>query len=70
VSWLTYADRLMEFPTALLGVALGVVLIPQLSAAQAQGRGRAIRACSIGACGSCCCWPALRGGACCVFPTG
>jgi putative peptidoglycan lipid II flippase len=40
VSWLTYADRLMEFPTALLGVALGVVLIPQLSAA--QGRGDAV----------------------------
>ena len=37
VSWLTYADRLMEFPTALLGVALGVVLTPQLSAAQARG---------------------------------
>lgn len=37
VSWLTYADRLMEFPTALLGVAMGVVLLPQLSAAQAQG---------------------------------
>ncbi len=37
VSWLTYADRLMEFPTALLGVALGVVLLPQLSAAQATG---------------------------------
>jgi putative peptidoglycan lipid II flippase len=36
VSWLTYADRLMEFPTALLGVALGVVLLPQLSAAQAS----------------------------------
>ncbi|MCH2241377.1 MAG: murein biosynthesis integral membrane protein MurJ [Aquabacterium sp.] len=36
VSWLTYADRLMEFPTALLGVALGVVLLPKLSAAQAQ----------------------------------
>ncbi len=35
VSWLTYADRLMEFPTALLGVALGVVLLPQLSAARA-----------------------------------
>jgi putative peptidoglycan lipid II flippase len=35
VSWLTYADRLMEFPTALLGVALGVVLLPQLAAAQA-----------------------------------
>ncbi len=36
VSWLTYADRLMEFPTALLGVALGVVLLPQLTAAQAR----------------------------------
>jgi len=37
VSWLSYADRLMEFPTALLGVALGVVLLPQLSASQAEG---------------------------------
>lgn len=37
VSWLGYADRLMEFPTALLGVALGVVLMPQLSAAHAAG---------------------------------
>jgi putative peptidoglycan lipid II flippase len=37
VSWLSYADRLMEFPTAMLGVALGVVLLPQLSAAQARG---------------------------------
>lgn len=36
VSWLSYADRLMEFPTALLGVALGVVLMPQLSAAKAD----------------------------------
>ena len=35
VSWLTYADRLMEFPIALLGVALGVVLTPQLAAARA-----------------------------------
>jgi putative peptidoglycan lipid II flippase len=35
VSWLTYADRLMEFPTAMLGVALGVVLMPQLAAARA-----------------------------------
>ena len=35
VSWLTFADRLMEFPTALLGVALGVVLLPQLTAARA-----------------------------------
>ena len=37
VSWLTYADRLMEFPTAMLGVAIGVVLMPQLSAAKAAG---------------------------------
>ena len=37
VSWLTYADRLMEFPTAMLGVALGVVLMPQLAAANAKG---------------------------------
>jgi putative peptidoglycan lipid II flippase len=37
VSWLGYADRLMEFPTALLGVALGVVLMPQLSGAHAAG---------------------------------
>ncbi len=37
VTWLFYADRLMEFPTALLGVALGVVLTPQLSAANAAG---------------------------------
>ena len=36
VTWLFYADRLMEFPTALLGVALGVVLTPQLAAARAS----------------------------------
>jgi putative peptidoglycan lipid II flippase len=37
VSWLSYADRLMEFPTAMLGVALGAVLMPQLAAAKATG---------------------------------
>ena len=36
VSWITYADRLMELPTALLGVALGVVLMPQLASARAK----------------------------------
>ena len=35
VSWMAYAERLMEFPTAMLGVALGVVLTPQLVAAKA-----------------------------------
>jgi len=37
VTWLSFADRLMEFPTALLGVALGTVLLPSLSAAHARG---------------------------------
>jgi putative peptidoglycan lipid II flippase len=37
VSWVNFADRLMEFPIAMLGVALGVVLMPQLSAAKASG---------------------------------
>ena len=41
LSWLTYADRLMEFPTGLLGVALGVVLIPQLAAAHGRGDAQA-----------------------------
>jgi putative peptidoglycan lipid II flippase len=31
ISWITYADRLMEFPTALLGVALGTVILPSLA---------------------------------------
>jgi putative peptidoglycan lipid II flippase len=35
VSWLNSASLLMEFPTAMLGVALGVVLMPQLAAAKA-----------------------------------
>ncbi|MDO5290956.1 MAG: murein biosynthesis integral membrane protein MurJ [Pseudomonadota bacterium] len=39
VTWVWYADRLMEFPTALLGVALGVVLTPQLAAARAAEDG-------------------------------
>jgi putative peptidoglycan lipid II flippase len=37
VSWIFNADRLMELPTALLGVALGVVLIPGLSALRVRG---------------------------------
>ena len=36
VSWLTAADRLMEFPSAMLGVALGTVLLPSLVRHQAQ----------------------------------
>lgn len=36
VSWLTGADRLMEFPNALLGVALGTILLPSLSKASQE----------------------------------
>ncbi|MFW8566352.1 murein biosynthesis integral membrane protein MurJ [Orrella sp. 11846] len=36
VTWLSFADRLMEFPTALIGVALGTVLLPTLSRANAS----------------------------------
>ncbi len=31
ISWMYYADRLMEFPTGVLGVALGTILLPNLS---------------------------------------
>jgi putative peptidoglycan lipid II flippase len=36
VSWLYYADRLMEFPTGLLGVALGTILLPSLARTHAD----------------------------------
>ncbi|WP_426100750.1 murein biosynthesis integral membrane protein MurJ [Massilia sp. TSP1-1-2] len=37
ISSLTWADRLMEFPTGMLGVALGTILLPNLSRANAKG---------------------------------
>ncbi len=36
VSWLYYADRLMEFPAGMLGVALGTILLPSLSKFHAE----------------------------------
>lgn len=36
VSWLYYADRLMEFPLGIFGVALGTVILPSLSRDHAQ----------------------------------
>ena len=39
VSWLYYADRLMEFPAGLLGVALGTILLPSLSKYHASRSG-------------------------------
>jgi putative peptidoglycan lipid II flippase len=38
ISWITYADRLMEFPSALLGVALGTVLLPTLAKHHADSK--------------------------------
>lgn len=38
VSWLYYADRLMEFPAGLLGAALGTILLPGLSKLNADGK--------------------------------
>ncbi|NKI74076.1 murein biosynthesis integral membrane protein MurJ [Dickeya sp. CFBP 2040] len=37
VSWMYYADRLMEFPSGVLGVALGTILLPSLSKSVASG---------------------------------
>jgi putative peptidoglycan lipid II flippase len=41
VSWLYYADRLMEFPTGLLGVALGTILLPSLAKLHSAADGTA-----------------------------
>ena len=38
VTWLYFADRLMEFPTGLLGVALGTILLPSLSKHYAEAK--------------------------------
>ena len=38
VSWLTYADRLMEFSTAMLGVAWGGVAAPVVAKLRRRGR--------------------------------
>ncbi|MEJ2405049.1 MAG: murein biosynthesis integral membrane protein MurJ [Candidatus Thiodiazotropha sp.] len=36
ISWLYYSDRLMEFPVGVLGVALGTVILPNLSQRHAE----------------------------------
>ncbi len=38
VSWLYYADRLMEFPAGMLGAALGTILLPSLAKYHAGGK--------------------------------
>lgn len=44
VSWLYYADRLMEFPAGLLGAALGTILLPSLARAHANADPQAFSA--------------------------
>jgi len=38
VSWLYYADRLMEFPSGMLGAALGTILLPSLAKCHASAQ--------------------------------
>lgn len=40
LSWIYYADRLMEFPVGVLGAALSTVFLPALSRASAAGESR------------------------------
>ncbi len=44
VAWLSYADRLYQLPLGVVGVAVGVVLLPELSRRLAAGDGPAARA--------------------------
>lgn len=40
VSWLYYADRIYQFPLGMVGVAIGVVLLPELSRQMKHGSDR------------------------------
>ena len=44
LSWLYYADRLMEFPLGLFGVALSTVILPSLASLHARGAAAGFRA--------------------------
>lgn len=44
VSWLYFADRLMEFPLGVFGIALATVVLPALSQRHAEGSPEAFRA--------------------------
>ena len=43
VAWLQYADRLYQLPLGVVGIALGVVLLPELSGRLAAGDGSGAR---------------------------
>lgn len=44
VSWLYYADRLMEFPLGIFSIAIGTVMLPTLATHHAQSAGEAFSA--------------------------
>jgi putative peptidoglycan lipid II flippase len=56
ISWITYADRLMEFPSALLGVALGTVLCRRSRNCMPTQNPTTTRRCWTGDCASRSCW--------------
>jgi putative peptidoglycan lipid II flippase len=57
VSWMYYADRLMEFPSGVLGVALGTILLPSLSKSFASGNHDEYCRLMDWGCVSASCWP-------------
>lgn len=40
ISWLYYAERLMDFPLGILGIALGTAILPRLTRSHAAGQTR------------------------------
>ncbi len=56
VSWMYYADRLMEFPSGVLGVALGTILLPSLSKSVASGNHQEYSRLLDWGCASVSCW--------------
>lgn len=43
ISWLYYADRLIEFPLGIFGIGIATVVLPHLSALKAKGEQRAFQ---------------------------
>ncbi len=56
VSWMYYADRLMELPSGVLGVALGTILLPMLARPIRTRIRMSTRACCDWACACASCW--------------
>lgn len=56
VSWLYYADRIMELPVGLVAIALGTVLLPSLSRLHAGHETERFRAALDWGSASRCCW--------------